>query len=492
MSFVNKLIKQSSVYMICELLIMMGGFLSFPIFTRLLTKQEYGVMNLISITLTLVEEFSSMGIRHAVNRFYSSINLNGQCPTFYSTTIYSSLLFGIIGTIISVCACNVLAHLGFIDKSVLSLLSIAVILIITRVMTKVIGNLYRMREKAKTYSFFALLTKYLGMGISILLVAFYAYGITGFFWGLVVGEIIALILLVVNMIKQIGVPVLSFYSYPLLREMIVYGFPLLVAGLSFSLMSFGDRYLIGWYVSAEAVAMYSVPYNLCSYIQNIFVMGFQYAYFPLVMKEWDSGDEDKARRGIVQIIRIYCMCAIPIVFGMSALGEKIISTVASDKYAEASYILPYVITGEMLAGLATPLMMGFVFMRKPGMIVKYGWYAATANIIMNMLLIPILGILGAAVATLCSYMFHIMLGARTSFKYFAIPVPYSAILKYVLCSTIMYATIKVLGLLNLGLGLISLVLVGSTTYLFLIFIFDEEVHKNTMLIIQNIIKKRHR
>jgi O-antigen/teichoic acid export membrane protein len=491
MSFLNKLIKQSSTYMVGEILIMIGGFISFPIFTRMLTKQEYGVMNLISISMSLVEEFSTLGIRHAVTRFYTSYESNDKLPVFYSTTTLSSLVFGIIGTFLTAIICMLLSLFGFLDNSMFSLLLIASLLIVTRVMTKVFGTLFRMQQMVKTYTVFAILSKYLGMGISIVLVSAYLYGIKGFFLGLVVGEIVSLILIYKVMLNKFGFPTISQYSSSMLKGMVTYGFPLIFAGFANSLLTIGDRYLIGSFLSAEDVAIYSVPYNLCSYILSIFVTGFEFAYFPLILNEWKGGESENARQGIVKVVRLYCMCALPVIFGVSALGEKIITIVASNKYVEASYILPYVILGEMIMGISTPLMMGFVLLQKTGTILKYKWYAVVVNFSLNLALIPIMGLKGAAVATLSSYTFFVVVGTRESFNYFRIPLPYFAILNYSICSVIMFTIIKGMNAISPGLDLIILIFAGFLSYLVLLCFCDRDVRRLTFWGMQRMAVKLH-
>lgn len=82
MSFVQKLIKQTSAYMIGESLILIAGFISFPIFTRILSTKDYGMMNLVGISLSLVEAFSSVGLRHGSQRFYDSYLKRGFLIVF--------------------------------------------------------------------------------------------------------------------------------------------------------------------------------------------------------------------------------------------------------------------------------------------------------------------------------------------------------------------------------------------------------------------------
>ncbi len=471
MSFIQKLIRHSSTYMIGEVVIMLGGLISFPIFARLLTKEEYGVMSLITITLTLLEDTSTIGIRHGVNRFYSVFSGTNDEKDFYTTTIKGSFLFGVCGSILAVLSSKILAACGVVPEGIISIFIVAIYLVIIRLMTKVIGCLFRMRQQTKTYTIFAVLTRYLGMGCSIVLVAVYLYGLKGFFVGLLLGELLTLLFMAITMVREMGLPNGRF-STDILKKMMGFGLPLISAGFAGTLLSLGDRYLIGFYMTATDVAVYSVPYNLCSYITGILITGFEFAYLPLIMDSWQEQGPDVVAGNVQKIIRIYWMLAAPIILGVTALGEQFITVVASSKYAGASYILPYVITGEMLMGLSTPMMIGLILHQQTKIIARYKWYAAVANILANLALIPLLGLLGAAISTLLCFVLFIYFGARTSERYLTVAIPWRHIGCYTASAVVMFLALKGAVVAMPEVSLLILVPAGALIYAVMLLLLD--------------------
>ncbi|HBA34554.1 MAG TPA: polysaccharide biosynthesis protein, partial [Gammaproteobacteria bacterium] len=79
-----------SKYSLSNILIALAGLVSFPILTRMLTVEQYGVMSLIGATLTLVISFGKLGVQHSAIRFYSEINAN-KSP-FNLTQFFSTVL----------------------------------------------------------------------------------------------------------------------------------------------------------------------------------------------------------------------------------------------------------------------------------------------------------------------------------------------------------------------------------------------------------------
>lgn len=211
MSVTRRFIKLSSIYLVGEIVIMAAGFLSFPIFARILTKQEYGVMNLISMSISLLGILFSAGLRHSSQRFYSEYEVGNKYQQFYSTTVYTTLFFGIVGTIVAVSISKTLLWLGLLASASSKLLTIASSLVAIRLLTEIIGCLYRVREKAYTYTLFAVLTKYTGMFLSILFVFGYTYGLVGYYSGLILGEVAILAVYSIVLVRDMGIPKFFFH-----------------------------------------------------------------------------------------------------------------------------------------------------------------------------------------------------------------------------------------------------------------------------------------
>ncbi|NOY71923.1 MAG: oligosaccharide flippase family protein, partial [Gammaproteobacteria bacterium] len=189
---INNIIKHLSIYMVGEVLIMSAGLISFPIFTRIFTKEEYGVMSLVLMSIVIAELLFNFGLRHATQRFSSFYEKQGQYTLFYSTVLWTSLVLGLLGTIFTFAMGQVLTSSEIISSSIGLAVSISSFLIIIRILTQVLGSLFRAKGRAKEYVIFAVFTKYLGMTLAVVFVLFFHMEVQGFFLGLVIGEAIVL------------------------------------------------------------------------------------------------------------------------------------------------------------------------------------------------------------------------------------------------------------------------------------------------------------
>ncbi|MGV8048738.1 MAG: oligosaccharide flippase family protein [Anaerolineaceae bacterium] len=470
-----KILKLGSYYMIGEVAIALSGFISFPIFTRLLTKEEYGIMNIISVTLGLVATFSSAGLRHASQRFYHHYEKRNQLSSFYTTVLVSSCAFAILGTGSFVALGVLLSYAGVLLDNTRSIILVASGLILARVMMNMIGSLYRIREEAAIYSIFSVLTKYVGMMLSIALISYYFHNLYGFFVGLSIGEVLILLLLIAHMVKHFGWPK-SAFSPAIFKETLAYGFPFIIASLAAVVLSMGDRYLIGFFLNVESVATYSVAYNLCMYLSGTLITVFELVFIPSIMKLWNNGNPDSVRKQVENTLKIYCLVALPIIFGTTAVGNQLVVILAGEKYLSSSHLIPYILAGEMLKGLFTFLAIGVQFSKNTGILASVNWSVALVNILSNLLLIPRVGLLGAAISTIISYILLVMLGAIRSSKYFKLSIPFLHILKYAACSFLMYAGLLILTWYA-HLNLVILITLGALIYISLLLLFDPDIRR---------------
>src|SRR5437879_1214890 len=98
MSALKTLYRHSSHYLGGRVAVMLLGFISFPVFTRVFSVAEYGTINLITNTVLLLTVLSKFGFQHSVQRYYPE----GKASTgpdvlrrYYSTLFYSTALLAL-------------------------------------------------------------------------------------------------------------------------------------------------------------------------------------------------------------------------------------------------------------------------------------------------------------------------------------------------------------------------------------------------------------
>ena len=95
MSLTKKFIVQISHYFTGNLLVMLGGLISFPILTRIFSKEDYGTMSLVTSTLEMISVICCAGLGSSIIRFYGKHKKTDTVNRLYWTLFLTSFLFGL-------------------------------------------------------------------------------------------------------------------------------------------------------------------------------------------------------------------------------------------------------------------------------------------------------------------------------------------------------------------------------------------------------------
>lgn len=485
MNPITKLFKHMSHYFVAEILVMISGIISFPIFTRILSKSEYGIMAIVTATLTLCNILASGGLRPSVVKFYGEYKYKeGNVDLLYSTLFVSTCFFGVIFAILIFLAGYVIPG-AILSSQISQLFGFVAGLIFFNVIIKLVLSILKAEEKTLLYGTIFVVNKYLGLGLSIVFVVFLSMRLQGIYSGLLLSDALFAIILMFYVAKRLKAKILKF-SKDVFWEVFKYGVPLLLLNVSAFFNNMGDRYLIQLFLGSEKVAVYSVGYNMSSYVQALLLNTMTMAFWPICMNLWSQKGVEETEKFLKKVMLIYIVVACPIIFGTSALGSELIVLMASSKYAGTHTLIPFIISGIMIGGLHLSVTAGLYIYKKTVLISLLLLFSATINIALNYLLIPKIGIIGAALATLVSNVIYLVTGRQYSKKYLNIKIDYLAILKYSIMSYIMY-----LLLINLKLyaysKLVTMILFiafGVAAYSILLFIFDRK-SRNTFYILSS-------
>lgn len=414
-SELKTLARESSHYMaglFCNAAI---GLVSFPIFTRVLPISEYGVMDLgqrLLLTLTIA---SKLGLQNASLRFYHREKFvadPGAARSYYST-----LFFGMLGTT----CCIVLAAallVSFMPRtSMLGPLSGLVYLILGLVLLRAMGSVFwgflRIEQRTKLFNVLTVCTRATTVAAVCSLLPFIGRSARTYFTGTLFVETGLVIGLTVWLVSR-GVLAPRHFTPSLFRAAIGYGTPLVLYELAYAVLVSADRFLVRHYVGAEALGFYSVAYGLANNVNEFLVAPLGLALIPIYMRIWNSDGAEKTSAFLTTAFNIFMLAGVGVLAAIAAAGHSIVIFLASAKYAGADRLIPVILAGLLVYGanvfVAAGLLIHKRTMQMSGMLV----IAAVLNVGLNCVLLPRMGLMGGAVATLVSYLVCIAMLATAS------------------------------------------------------------------------------
>jgi len=437
MSNTKKLIKHSTHYFIGELLVLVSGLVSFPIFTRIFTTEEYGVMSLLNITISFIGLIVSLGLRPAITRFYPQRYKEGgrkSVVVLYSTSLILTMIVGLILT--GIVFMISYTPISFLPQERSSLLRVAAGLIIIRPVFKLLLGFLRVEQKTVVYNILYVLQQYITLASALIFVLMLQMGLLGLIGSqLLVESFFVAVLLGVMFYQGTFCP--NVFSKSLAKQIFSFGVPLILLNFSHIIMTYGDRYVLSYFLGVSSVGVYSVGYNVSNYVAILLQTPFTTAIGPIYIELWEKEGKEATEIFLSRIVMYYCIISIGLLAGFIAVGEDVIVLLASSKYAESYLVAPFILAGVLLSGLNSICVAGLFLEKKTqsyGMVILG---VSVVNIGLNIILVPLIGLVGAAVATISSYVILFLAIIKMSFSYLCISFNLVVVLKCIISASCM-------------------------------------------------------
>lgn len=227
-----------------------------------------------------------------------------------------------------------------------------------------------------------------------------------------------------------------------------------------------DTILIGFFLERSSVAVYEIAWRVAS-VFSVFGYSLAETTFPSISK-WDSeGKIDRISSVVSQSLSLGLVVVIPGFVGAVVLGESLLSVFFGDGYRTGYPVLVVLMLYQIVSipgMIFTRLIVG---MDRPDITSKSGVLSGLLNISLNILLIPIIGIVGASVATTVAFCCNVVLMAGWLSGRIPLRVRYSEFGWCTMSAVIMGVVVHTVEQITPGGGILAvvfLVSVGVSTY----------------------------
>lgn len=435
---------QSSHYSLGQVLILFASLISFPILTRVFSVAEYGTMSLLSNTVLIVTAVAKAGLQNSIVRFHDEYARGGEKKR-YEGYLSSLLLGGLaIATIITATwGLGTMVVDAFVDEHSMTftLLLVSSGMVFFRSSESLLLGFLRAEQQTLALNSYRVAVRYLLLATMLAFLFFVSKSLMSFYVSQLVAMAFGLGALWLWRFREHW-PRLTHFSRDIFRAALHYGFPLIGFELVSMLLNYVDRYCLQYYLGVDAVGLYSAAYNLSDYVKDVVVMPLTSAVMPIYMRIWATKGRQATSKFLENALRTYALFAIPLVLGFAADGKTLLQLIASEKFAEAQALVPWLIAALMINGAVPILAASLYIQKRTTLLVSFLGITTIINLIGNIILIPHYGILGAAVAKLFSYLLLVGLVAVPTHRFLAFKLPWAALLKYAAMGAIMYAGIS--------------------------------------------------
>ena len=387
--------------------------LLFPIYTLFLSPQDFGIIGLMSITINLLTRFVSSPINSAFTRFYYAPEYKEKSGILLFNLFLLALLTITCCAVIFWKISEYLAGILLQDRNLTHILKIYALILFLQPFSSLFLCLLRMLERAKYFVFTSISSLLLSAGLTLYLLIVLKKGVLALIVGNLFGLIVTVIMILPVFIKKSTFKLSRSTLIPPLK----YAYPLLLSEYSNLLIQSGDRYVLRIFNSVSMVGLYSFGYQIAGILQTALVTPLKGALQPVVLKQEEDPEAIRhfLRVGATYFYLIGCAACLLI----SLFSREILMLFARKEAFWAAWVIVPIITYSYVQhGVGNFVGWGMGLMKKSFHISGIVLISALVNIGLNFLFVPRWGMLGAAFATILSYIVWNFLKAYYSAKFY--------------------------------------------------------------------------
>jgi len=371
------------------------SFAAIPIFTRIFTPEDFGVMSLLGMLSGLAWPILEMGMDCGVELyFYREKDIDKRNGMIFSGLIFI-LVWATLLTIVLALSNKPISRIMFRETSYSGLIKLVIVVSYLNCFINYCKYLLRLGMEAWKFVCVTVVYNFLGVGFGIYLVLVRKSGIPGIYWGQFFACFAALAMLTLWTTKYFSLK----FSITAVGKFLKVGIPYVPTALVYIFATYVDRICLSRLSNLSEVGLYAVSIKLSSIIAMLRGM-FQMAWNPIRLKIYHNNEDyQQTYRAVMSgALIIFSFIAVFI----TAVRHEALFIFTTSKYFGAHAAVGPLCIAEAVRGCYAVALVGIYVTMKTYWMLIFASISLVVNVLLNVILIPILGITGAAIATFVS------------------------------------------------------------------------------------------
>ena len=393
----KKTVSHAMIYAFGNILRNVVSIIMLPIYTRYLTPEDYGVVELLSMLIDFMTIILGMNLGDAIFRHYCMAEDKREKDSVITSALGFAAGLNGLGVLIVILLSGFLSEIMFGSRDydrLITLFSWSMLLAVT---SEICMLYIRVNQRPWTFVTFSLLKLVLQLGLNIYLVVVRDMHVEGVVFSALISGGIMTVLLLVYMLSKVKIV----FSMAILRRLVSYSLPIMLAGIGAFYLTFGDRYFLRVFSGLGEVGIYS--------------LGYKFGFILVVLawdpfsKIWDSQkyeilEKDNAVSIYGKMFLIISLLLISAALLISLMVGDLLKVMSDPAFYEAKNIVPIILVAYIVQSWTSFSNFG-ILVKGNTVQITYGTIAAIVVVtIAYGLLIPAYGAYGAAWGTLAGFL----------------------------------------------------------------------------------------
>ncbi|ODV48852.1 O-antigen/teichoic acid export membrane protein [Methanohalophilus euhalobius] len=490
----NKITKSSSIVLVGTFFSLFLGFLGKIIFARYTAQYEYGIFTLGVTVVLILTTISTLGLQEGSVKYIAHFRGKND-PENIKATIFSSIIISlttsIFITVIFFMASNFIATDIFNASDASLILKILSVSIPFSVLISIIIAIYRSFNITKTKVFFSDFLRPIVYLLFLTVIILLGRSYVAMVCAYVISIVITGLTLTIYFLKKPPFMIKwnEISANNITKDLVSYSIPLFVAGILLTIMSWTDTLMLGYFKNPDIVGAYNAAYPISSLL-SIIISSLSFLYVPIISQLYSKNQVKEL--GIINatLTKWGFMLTLPFFFIVFIFPDFVLNLLFGPQYTEASTTLQI-----LSIGFISNSYFGFNYYTllstgKSNFLMKCSFISAILNIILNLILIPMLSMNGAAIASASSFILIEIYMTISLYKFLKIH-PYSRNYLKITMISILLVLGFYLSKFLFSSSFFVLIMFVSMFMLFYVFLilFSQSLDNNDILMLQSIKNK---
>ncbi|MDQ6770672.1 MAG: oligosaccharide flippase family protein [Gemmatimonadota bacterium] len=388
--------KQTLVYTGGVVIGKIASFVMLPVYTRYLTPADYGVLELLGMTIEVIGLIAGAGIMGAVFKFYHAEHNQAGKNDVISTAALGVGAIAILVTLVGLIIAPELSKLTFDSEANLPYLRLYFLLFLFQNFEQVPLALIRAENRAGLFVTVNAIRLASMLSLNILFVVYLRMGIQGVLTSSIITSAAVSLGMSGYLVHRVGVG----FTPARFRQMLGFGVPLVPWGVGNFILVFSDRFFLNHYTSTSMVGIYSLAYKFAFLLNAL-------AYGPFETI-WMSARFEVAKRPDASEIYGRVFFYMNVILGVLGLllalfVRDFLSVMSDPAFLPAYRVVPLLIAAQVVFIWAAYWSVGIYVSGRTKILATGAIVLVPLTLSLNYVFIPPFGIYGAAGATIVAY-----------------------------------------------------------------------------------------
>ncbi|MFT7032666.1 MAG: O-antigen/teichoic acid export membrane protein [Cyclobacteriaceae bacterium] len=406
-----KLLKNISIYAFFNLLNGSIPFLLLPFLTTKLSSESYGIVTMAQVIITMMIPVVILSFDGCFRVNYFKLE-SEKLPSFIFTGLV--VILSVFVTL-SITLFFLGEWIGQLINLETLILYIVLLIVVLKSVPLTLLGLFHSEQKASQYGIYMVSITSLNFALSLIFIYYFDLDWKGRIYGILFSELLFAIIGVAYFIRNRLIKLT--FSKIAFKKILNYGLPLLPHGISGYMLNVSDRLIIANILGVGAVGIYSVGYQLGSILLIFFIainQAWSIQLFSFLKEKTDS----------IRILKLTLLLILLMLFSFVILNlmiPVIYYYVIAEKFHDSRELVLIISIAFLFRGLYFLFTNYIFYFEKTKILSLITFTVISINIILNYLLIPLWGIIGAAYAAAVSNFCLFLATFFTAHKIYPLP-----------------------------------------------------------------------